>query len=478
MNVRTRFAPSPTGALHAGTVRTALFAWLVARQSGGQFILRIEDTDQKREVEGSIDNIIETLTWLGLNWEEGPDKTGNCGPYTQSQRLPIYIEWVERLLVQGLAYIDPYTAEEVEGFRKLAQKEKRPFLYRNHRPKSADDTEQKWDGTRPIRLKSDPKIYTWVDAVMGELSMGEEMIDDFVLIKSDGFPTYNFCHIVDDHLMGITHVVRSQEFLSSTPKFLNLYEALKLDPPIFITVPPVLRSDGHKKLSKRDGAKELLDYKKEGYLPEALASFMATLGWNDGTEQEIFTTEELVSKFQVSKIQKSGAIFDEQRLLWINGYMVRQLSIDSLYDLSTSFWPDEANAYDDVYKKRVLATVQERLKYFAELPDLTRFYFMEPPVDNTLITSHKQLKKLTNVELQNLLKIVKTELERSDFSIEDLTTRLNTLLEKTNQKPAVLFSLVRIAITRIPASPGLADTLSVLGKSTSIRRITEQTQAL
>ncbi len=244
---RTRFAVSPTGYMHVGGARNALFDWLIAKQTSGQFILRIEDTDQAREVEGAVQHIIDTLNWLGLEWDEGPDNGGPHEPYTQSERLGIYKEWGQKLVETGRAYADPYNPEEVQAFREQAQKDKRPFLYRDHRPENSPE----WDGSQPLRLKSDPNTHTWHDEVMGELSAGMEAVDDFVLIKSDGFPTYNFCHIIDDHLMGITHVIRSQEFLASVPRYLNLYEALGIDKPVFATLPWIMAPGGKKKLSKR-----------------------------------------------------------------------------------------------------------------------------------------------------------------------------------------------------------------------------------
>lgn len=472
--VRTRFAPSPTGYLHVGGIRTALFAWLVARQNNGSFILRLEDTDKKREVQGADDHIIKSLKWLGLDYDEGPDKNGPYGPYRQSERLDIYKSWAQKLIDAGRAYADPYTPDEVQKFREDAIKNKQPFLYRNHRPK----TPPIWDGSQPLRFKSDPKSYSWHDEVLGDLSTGPEVIDDFILIKSDGFPTYNFSHIVDDAEMKITHVIRSQEFIASVPNYLNLYDALGLDRPVLATVPFVMALEGTKKLSKRDGAKDVLDYIRDGYLPEALVSFLATLGWNDGTEQEVFTTDELIKKFSLDRIQKSGARFDERRLLWVNGHFIRNLSVDNLYAKVESFWPDEAKDFDESYKMQVLGLVQERLKYFAEIPELTRFFFTDLPVDTSLIASHKQLKKCTNEELKQLLLEAQSSLEQSDFSLQDLTNRLNNLLESTNQKPAVLFSLIRIASTQSPASPGLAETLALLGKESSLQRISQQINAL
>ncbi len=464
---RTRFAPSPTGFLHVGGVRTALFAWLVAKQTGGQFILRIEDTDKAREVAGSIGHIQDSLKWVGLEWNEGPFK--------QSDRLDTYKKWGEKLVESGRAYADPYSPAELQAFRDQAKAAKKPFLFRDHRP----DNPPEWDGSKPLRFKSDPKPYKWTDAVMGEMSTGPEVVDDFIIIKSDGYPTYNFAHIVDDAEMNITHVIRSQEFIASVPKYLNLYEALGLTPPVLASLPYVMAPAGNKKLSKRDGAKDILDYAKEGYLPEAMLNFLATLGWNDDSEQEIFTTEELIKKFDLGEVHKGGAHFDERRLVWMDGEWIRQkVDPDDLYKRSGDFWPESAAKYDDNYKKKVLGIVRERLKYFGELPELTEFFFTDLPVNPELISGHKQLKKIDKDELKSLLEQAKQTLSDSDFSLEDLTKRLNDLLEKTGQKPAVLFSLIRIATTQAPASPGLADTLAVLGKDRSLKRIDAQLSAL
>lgn len=467
---RTRFAPSPTGYLHVGGIRTALFAWLVAKQGKGQFILRLEDTDKKREVADADQHLMDSLKILGLQYDEGPDIGGPYAPYRQSERLDSYKKWALKLIASGRAYADLYKAEEVQAFRDQAQKDKKPFLYRNHRPQSPPE----WDGSQPLRFKSDPKPYQWHDEVMGDLSTGPEVIDDFILIKSDGYPTYNFAHIVDDTEMKVSHIIRGQEFLASVPNYLNMYEALQIEHPIMATMPHIMNEQGNKKLSKRDGAKDVLDYIRGGYMPEALVSFIATLGWNDGTEQEIFTTQELIKKFSLDHVQRSGAHFDERRLLWVNGHFIRKLPLNKLYEKVKDFWGPEAKGADEKYKKRVLGLVQERLKYFAELPFLTKFFFVDLPIDPKLISEHKLLKKLEKSELKDLLEKAKATLEHSDFSHDDLTDRLNKLLETAKQKPVVLFSLIRIATTQAPASPGLADTLVVLGKEKSIKRINGQ----
>jgi glutamyl-tRNA synthetase len=467
MKTRTRFAPSPTGYIHVGGIRTALFAWLTAKQAGGEFILRIEDTDKVREVEGSEKHIIESLAWLGLSWDEGPDIGGQYQPYRQSERLDVYKKWAEKLIVVGRAYPDPYTKDELDEFRLQAKKEKKAFLFRDHRPKETMD----WDGKTPLRFKSDPKSYQWHDLVMGDLSSGPEVIDDFILIKSDGYPTYNFCHIVDDQLMQISHIIRSQEFIASVPKFLNLYEALDIKPPLMATVPAIMGPDGKKKLSKRDGAKDILDYKKEGYLPESLINMMAQLGWNDGTTQEFFSLNELIDKFSLSRVQRSGAHFDENRLTWMNGHYIRNYSDNDLYKMAKPFFPSVSESFDDEYKIKVLSLIKERLKFFSEIPTLTEFFFVDLAVDPSLINNNKFLSKIDKKTLLDLLASSKNSLEKSDFSVKDLNDKLNQLLEDLSSEPKILFSLIRIATTEAPASPPLAETMHVLGKDKSLNRI-------
>lgn len=473
-HTRTRFAPSPTGFLHVGNVRAALFPWLVAKQVNGTFILRVEDTDQAREVAGAVDYMRDTLQWLGMQWAEGPDVGGEYGPYTQSERKEIYLAWAQKLIKSGRAYADVRSPEELQVIREDAKSKKQAFLARNYRPENTPT----WQPGMPLRFKSEPKAYTWHDEVMGELSAGEEAVDDFIILKSDGLPTYNFAHIVDDHEMKITHVIRGLEYISSMPKYLNLYEALQIEQPIFAHAPHIMNEQGNKKLSKRDGAKSILQYRDEGFLPEAMLNFLASLGWNDGTEQEIFSREELVEKFSLSRVQRSGARFDENRLLWMNGAWIRSLSLDDLYKRSKNYWPESSKSYDDTYKKQVLELIQERLKFLGEIPSLTNFFFEEPSVNLELITGNKQLKKFEMNELKELLTTVQSSLEQSDFTSEDIQNRLNQLLEQTGQKPGILFSLIRIATTWAPSSPSLAESLSILGKERVSARIAQSLSAL
>jgi glutamyl-tRNA synthetase len=466
--IRTRFAPSPTGFIHVGGIRTALFAYLVAKQAQGKFILRIEDTDQKREVEGSAQHITLSLKALGIEYDEGVDKPGQYGPYRQSDRLDIYHKWAQKLIDSGRAYADPYSPEEIQAFREEAQKNKKAFLYRNHRPSNPPT----WDGTMPLRFKSEPRSYDWHDEVMGDLHTGPEVIDDIILIKSDGFPTYNLAHIVDDAEMQITHVIRGQEFLASTPNYLNLYDAFDIERPLLATMPPIMNEQGNKKLGKRDGAKDVLDYIREGYLPEALVSFIATLGWNDGTEQEVFTKAELIEKFSLNRVQKSGARFDEKRLLWMNGQFIRNLKLDDLYKRIESFWPASAESAEESYKKKVLNLAQDRLKTFTDLAVLTDYFFTEPNPNWTLINDNKQLKKVPKSEIKALLDQAHTSFATANsWSADTIQEILNQLLESTGQKPGILFSLIRIVTTWAPFSPQLDETLELLGQDTTLARI-------
>ena len=387
MTTRTRFAPSPTGYIHVGNVRSALYPYLISKQTGGKFILRIEDTDKKRFVADAESLILDTLRWLGLDWDEGPTgdsskEIGSFGPYHQTNRQEIYLNWAKKMIEKGLAYADPYTPEEVEAFRQRAKEEKRAFLYRDNRPENPPE----WKLGMPLRFKTpEIKRYTWQDAVMGELSAGPEALDDFIIIKADGLPTYNFAHIIDDYEMKITHVIRGTEYIASTPKYLSLYEALDINPPILAHVPHILAPAGNKKLGKRDGAKSVSEYRNEGILPEAMLNFLAQLGWNDGTEQDIFTKEELIEKFSLDRVQKSGARFDEQRLLWLNGQWIRKLDLNDLYTRVEDFWGKNGKNSTPEKKNKVLKLVKDRLKTLADLPLASEYFFNKNKPDIEMI---------------------------------------------------------------------------------------------
>ncbi len=473
MEIVTRFAPSPTGYIHIGNVRSAIYPYLLARQNAGKFILRIEDTDRERYVEDATGLIEDTLKWLGLEWDEGPIVGGEHGPYFQSERLPIYHEWVKRLLASKRAYLDPTPPEKIDEYRKKCALEKKPFLYRNFRP-SKLDFEFK-EGV-PIRFLSEPKEYHWTDAVMGEMHAGPETEDDIILIKKDGFPTYNFAHIVDDAEMGVTHIMRGVEYLSSTPNYLALYEALGLKVPILVSLPHILAPTGNKKLGKRDGAKSATEYRDDGVLPETMLNYLACLGWNDGTEQEIYSKGELIEKFSLDRVQNSGARYDETKLLWLNGQWIRKIfdtqGAKALYDRTIGFWPEIADDADEDYKIKILSIIYDRLKVLSDLREMTTYFFKDPEIDMEFLKSNKFLKKISEAELEDLLKKSIAKLSSlSEWNENTLQDVLNELLVETEQKPAVLFSLIRIAVSFAPFSPALNLTLNVLGKNVTLARL-------
>lgn len=472
MEIVTRFAPSPTGYIHIGNVRSAIYPYLVARQNNGKMILRIEDTDRARYVEGATELIENTLEWLGLNWDEGPIVGGPNGPYFQSERMDIYHKWAKKLIELGRAYADPTPAEQIAKYREECNAKKVPFLYRNFRPESTPE----WQPGIPLRFKAEPKSYTWHDEVMGDMHAGPEVLDDIILIKQDGYPTYNFAHIVDDAEMGVTHVMRGVEYLSSTPNYLALYEALHLTPPKLVSLPHILAPTGNKKLGKRDGAKSVTEYRDDGILAEAMLNYLACLGWNDGTEKEIYTKEELINSFSLDRIQTSGARYDEVKLFWINGQWIRRIfteqGADALYARTTKFWPESANGFSDEYKIQVLSIIYDRLKTLSDLRTMTTYFFEDPRIDLDMLINNKFLKKLSESELESLLKQAITKLTNlKDWNTENLQEILNELLADTGKKPAELFSLIRIAISFAPFSPALNLTMAVLGREITLARL-------
>ena len=476
--ITTRFAPSPTGYIHIGNVRSAIYPYLITRQAGGKFILRIEDTDQARFVEGATELIEDTLKWLGLDWDEGPIVGGPNGPYFQSERKNIYHEWAKKLIAMGRAYADPTPSDVIQGYREQCNAEKKPFLYRNFRPEQTPE----WHEGIPLRFKADPKPRQWHDEVMGDLTAGPEVQDDIILIKADGLPTYNFAHIVDDALMGVTHICRGVEYLPSVPNYLAIYEALDLEVPKLVSLPHILGPTGGKKLGKRDGAKSVTEYRDDGILPETMLNYLANLGWNDGTEEEIYSKDDLIQKFSVAKIQNSGARYDETKLLWLNGQWIRKIAdeqgIAALYVRTDGFWPETAANYDDTYRQQVLGIIYDRLKTLSDLRDMTTYFFTDPEINTAMITENKFLKKIAIEELSELLQKTTAKLEKTDWEENALQDTLNQLLVETGKKPAELFSLIRIALSFAPFSPALPLTLRVLGKDVSLARLHATVTAL
>ncbi|MDB5178739.1 MAG: glutamyl-tRNA synthetase [Patescibacteria group bacterium] len=453
--VRVRFAPSPTGHLHVGGIRSALFNWLWARHNDGKFILRLEDTDRKRLVEGAADQIYASHDALGITPDEGPVQGGPYGPYIQSERLEIYARYATQLLESGALYPCWCTPERLDGLRQEAQKAGTAFKYDRYCLKPGNQLAEAEPHVLRFRIPEVPESIGWDDAVRGRLDFKLADLDDFVAIKADNFPTYHFANVVDDHLMKISHVLRADEWLPSTPKHLLLFQAFDWEPPTYAHLPAVLGPGGGKKLSKRDGAQSVQEYLDEGYLPEALRSFLASLGWNDGTTQEVYTTPELIGRFTLDRVQKSPAKFDKERLTWMNGLLIRQMPLDELLERSRAFLPPEAKHYDAQYLKAVLRLVQERLKFLSELPELTEFFFADP----------------ASAEPHEWLPQIIAALEPSDFTEADLETRLRALTTELDTKPGLLFGLIRHAVTGRTAAPGLFETLHVLGHGTTLRRL-------
>lgn len=460
-HVRVRFAPSPTGFLHVGSIRSGLFNWLWARHNGGAYVLRIEDTDRARLVDGAIEQILRTHEALGISPDEGPGIGGQFGPYLQSERLQIYADHAKQLLDSGALYRCWCSPERLSALREQAQNEGKAFVYDRHCLNPAHQQDPANPHVLRFKIPESPETITWEDAVRGNLSFEAATLDDFVAVKADGYPTYHFANVVDDHLMQISHVMRADEWIPSTPKHLLLFDAFGWQAPVYAHLPAVQGPTGGKKLSKRDGAQSVEEYIAEGYLPEALRSFLASLGWNDGTTQEVYSTPELIEHFTLDRIQKSPARFDKERLTWMNGVMIRSLPLKELRERVSEFWPEAARAADASYQEAALSLVQERLKTFQEIPELTSFFFTDPAYTSGQFSSEDQ-ERLTQVH---------SALSESDFSIEDLERRLRPLAEQLGVKTGVLFTAIRLAITGVKASPGLFETMHVLGKPVVLRRL-------
>uniref|UniRef100_A0A831TBK5 Glutamate--tRNA ligase n=1 Tax=Thermorudis peleae TaxID=1382356 RepID=A0A831TBK5_9BACT len=481
--VRVRFAPSPTGDLHVGGARTALFNWLFARQHGGAFILRIEDTDQARLVGQSIAGIIESLRWLGLHWDEGPDVGGPYGPYVQSQRLHLYREHAQRLVLAGHAYYCFCTPERLERVRQEQRARGEPPGYDRHcRYLPEAEVEERLARGEPavIRFKMPLEGETTiVDLLRGEITYENRLLQDLVLLKSDGFPTYHLANVVDDHYMRISHILRAEEWIPSAPLHYQLYRAFGWEMPVLCHLPLILSPDGKGKLSKRHGATGVLEFKRQGYLPEAMINYLALLGWAYDAEQEIFSLEELLEKFRLEEVNPHPARFNFEKLLWMNQYYINHiLSLDDLAQRcvpllqEAGLVPPEASdpstpAY--AYVREVVALVKDRLKLLTEVVDLTRFFFAEvEDYDPELLLARKVEPA---VVLHALERVIET-LREADFSDEgDLERRLRGLAEELGLKTGQLFMPIRVAVTGRTVSPGLFETLRVLGRERSLERL-------
>ncbi|MEK7354732.1 MAG: glutamate--tRNA ligase [Chloroflexota bacterium] len=475
--VRVRFAPSPTGMPHVGGIRTVMFNWLMARHYGGKFILRIEDTDVARKVEGAVECIMEGLKWLGLDWDEGPDISGPYGPYTQSQRLNLYQEAAERLVKQGDAYYCYCSTERLTEMRDEQTKRKQPPGYdRLCRPLTPQQcAANEANGIKPVvrfRIPLEGQIIH-DDIVYGKVTFNLSTLDDFVMLKSDGYPTYHLANVVDDHAMEISHVIRGEEWISSVPRHLLIYKALGYEPPQYVHH-ALLRGPDHSKLSKRHGDVSILEFRDNGYLPEAMFNFIGLIGWSFDDKTEIMTRQQFIDNFSLERIGKTGAIFNREKLEWMNGVYIRNLTPEdfarrSLPFLEKSLPPEVKRPLDIDYLKRMLPLVQERAKTLAEVPELVGFFFIEEsdyPVDSLIgkgMTKESALKALET----SRQRIIQTP----TFDTGTLEIALRPLAEELGLKTGQLFGTLRTAVTGRTATPPLFETMAVLGRERCLKRI-------
>jgi len=479
--VRVRFAPSPTGYLHVGGLRTALYNYLFARRNNGAFILRIEDTDRARYVEGSVENLLETLRWAGLDFDEGPgSKGGASGPYVQSERLPIYKANVEELLKSGKAYYAFETAEELKEVRQMQEKQQMPLRYsRKALELSAAEVQEKLNAGIPavvrMRIPDDPVI-VFDDIIRGRVEIASEQLDDQVLLKSDGYPTYHLANVVDDHLMGITHVIRGEEWLPSTPKHVLLYRFLNWEPPRFAHLPLLLNPD-RSKLSKRQGDVAVEEYRKKGFLPEALVNFVAFLGWNPGDEREVFTLQQLVEEFSLERVGKSGAVFNIEKLSWLNAQHLRSKSdAELLAMLKEEFSRSsiEAGKFDDNYLLGVIRSMRERMTFVSDILVNSPYFFRPPDAYDPEV-----VRKRWKPESAGYLRSLTEQFSKLDASTgANYEAALHRTAEAAGIKNAELIHPLRLAVTGVGGGPGLFDILSLLGKEEILRRIAKALETL
>jgi len=475
--VRVRFAPSPTGYPHVGNIRTALFNWLFARRYGGKFIVRIEDTDVTRKVEGAEKGILDSLRWLELDWDEGPDVGGNYGPYYQSQRLKLYKDAAEKLIAQGDAYYCYCSPGRLEAMRSEQVKRKQPPGYdRRCRDLTPEERAKKEaEGIVPVvRFKVPLEGQTrFKDLIYGNVVFGNNTLDDFVLLKSDGYPTYHLANVVDDHAMEISHVIRAEEWVSSTPRHLLLYQALGFEPPEFVHHPMILGPD-RAKLSKRHGSVSILDYRDQGYLSRTMFNFLALIGWSLDDKTEIIPRQTLVDSFSLERIGKTGAIFNREKLDWMNGVYIRSLSPEDFFDaaqpyLMTDVAAGEALIGNEDYVRAILPLVQERTKKLLEVVELTKFFFADGlEYDPEMLIG----KKMDAPSTISALKAAQDKLQPlKTFDTGSLEAVLRPLAPELGLKTGQLFGVLRVAVTGQTAAPPLFETMAVLGRERCLKRI-------
>jgi len=462
--VRTRFAPSPTGYMHIGNLRTALYAYLTARRDGGVFILRIEDTDQVRNIPEAVAAIYNSLALAGLDYDEGPDKDGGYGPYIQSDRLPIYQEYAQKLLDMGAAYRCFCRKEDQpEGEDTPARRDPCRLL-------TPEQIEEKLAGGEAFVIRQripDEGSTTFLDHVYGEITIENAQLDDQVLLKSDGFPTYNFANVVDDHLMAISHVMRGQEYLSSTPKYNLLYRNFGWDVPEYVHLPLIIKEDGTK-FSKRLGDPSFEDLVKMGYLPEAIVNYIALLGWSPGNDQEFFTLVELEKVFSIDRINKSSAAFSFDKLTWLNGEHIRALSPEAFHELASAYYPPELSSYDTL---KISGLLQVRTEKLTDIPEMVAFFVAVPEYDVDLYV-HKKSKSDLTTSLTVLKGVLPLLADIKTFDNDNLFQMLKQFGKENDYKTGTVMWPIRTALSGVPTTPGGATALAeILGREETLRRV-------
>lgn len=471
--VRTRFAPSPTGRMHVGNLRTALYAYLIAKHEGGDFILRIEDTDQERYVEGAVDIIYRTLEKTGLIHDEGPDKDGGVGPYVQSERQAqgIYLEYAKKLIEKGEAYYCFCDKERLESLRQtVAGKE--IIVYDKHcLHLSKEEIEEKLAAGVPYVIRqNNPQTgtTTFHDEIYGDITVDNAELDDMILIKSDGYPTYNFANVVDDHLMGITHVVRGNEYLSSSPKYNRLYEAFGWEVPVYVHC-PLITNEEHQKLSKRCGHSSYEDLIEQGFLTEAVVNFVALLGWSPADNREIFSLEELVKAFDYHHMSKSPAVFDYTKLKWMNGEYIKAMDFDSYFKMAEPYIRKVITKDYDI--RKIAEMVKTRIEIFPDIENLIDF-FEELPEYDTAMYTHKKMKTTEESSLEVLKEILPVLEAQQDYSNDALYQTLCDFVAEKGCKNGYVLWPVRTAVSGKQMTPaGATEIMEIIGKEESLKRI-------
>lgn len=474
--VRTRFAPSPTGRMHVGNLRTALYEYLIAKHEGGDFILRIEDTDQERFVEGALEIIYNTMKLTGLVHDEGPDKDGGYGPYVQSERQKtgIYLEYAKQLIEKGEAYYCFCTKERLESLKsKVSEEDSKEIIKYDkhclHLTKEEIEANLKAGIPYVIRQNNPTEgTTTFSDVVFGDITVDNSELDDMVLIKSDGYPTYNFANVVDDHLMKITHVVRGNEYLSSTPKYNRLYEAFGWEIPVYIHC-PIITNEEHKKLSKRSGHSSFEDLLEQGFVTEAIVNYIALLGWSPASNEEIFTLDELIKEFDYHHINKSPSVFDMVKLRWMNGEYIKKMDFDQYYELALPYIKEVITK--DLDLKKIAELVKSRIETFLDIKEHIDFFEELPDYDIAMYT-HKKMKTNPEISLEVLKDMLPILEKQEDYSVDALNTLcMNYISEKGIKNGQGLWPL-RTAVSGKQSTPGGAyEIMEILGKEESLRRI-------